>query len=76
MLHEDFIERKYYQSCPITITMQIKKTYSVSVILKDGNQSTIEVEAWGISWVPNEVEKTLRVNCPVDAEIIKIEKTK
>ena len=76
MLHEDFIERKYYQSCPITITMKIKKTSSVSVVFKDGNQSTIEVEAWGINWVSHEVEKTLRVNCPIDAEIIKIEKTK
>ena len=56
--------------------MQIKKTYSVSVAFKDGNQSTIEVEAWGINWVSHEVEKTLRVNCPIDAEIIKIEKTK
>lgn len=56
--------------------MQIKKTYSVSVVLKDGNQSTIEVEAWGISWVPNEVEKALKLNLPADAEIIKIEKTK
>lgn len=56
--------------------MKTKTTYSVSVALKDGGLSTSEVEAWGISWVPNEVEKVLNVNLPFDAEIIKIEKLK
>jgi hypothetical protein len=56
--------------------MKTKNTYSVSVAYKDGGLSTIEVEAWGISWVPNEVEKALKVNLPFDAEIIKIEKLK
>jgi hypothetical protein len=56
--------------------MKTKTTYSVSVALKDGGLSTIEVEAWGIGWISHEVEKTLRVNCPIDAEIIKIEKLK
>tara|TARA_R110000868_G_scaffold201206_1_gene448781 strand:- start:829 stop:999 length:171 start_codon:yes stop_codon:yes gene_type:complete len=56
--------------------MKTKNTYSVSVVLKDGSQCAIEIEAWGIGWISNEVEKTLRVNCPYDAEIIKIEKLK
>jgi hypothetical protein len=60
--------------------MKTKNTYSVSVVLKDGpridHSVAIEVEAWGINWVSHEVEKTLRVNLPFDAEIIRIEKTK
>ena len=56
--------------------MKTKNTYSVSVALKNGGLSTIEVEAWGIGWISHEVEKTLRMNLPFDAEIIKIEKTK
>ena len=56
--------------------MKTKNTYSVSVTLKDGGLSTIEVEAWGIGWISNEVEKALKVNLPLDAEIIKIEKLK
>jgi hypothetical protein len=56
--------------------MKTKNTYSVSVDLKDGDLSTIEVEAWGIGWISWEVEKALRMNIPIDAEIIKIEKTK
>jgi hypothetical protein len=56
--------------------MKTKTTYSVSVDLKDGGLSTIEVEAWGIGWISWEVEKTLNANLPFDAEIIKIEKLK
>ena len=60
--------------------MKTKTTYSVIVVLKDGpridHSVAIEVEAWGIGWISNEVEKALKVNHPIDAEIIKIEKIK
>jgi hypothetical protein len=56
--------------------MKTKTTYSVSVVYKDGSPSTIQVEAWGIGWISHEVEKALKVNLPIDAEIIKIEKLK
>ena len=54
--------------------MKIKNTYSVSVLYKDGSPTTIVVEAWGIGWISHEVEKALKVNLPLDAEIIRIEK--
>lgn len=54
--------------------MKTKNNYRVTTLFPKGALSTIEVEAWGISWVPNEVEKNLNVNLPLDAEIIKIEK--
>lgn len=60
--------------------MKTKNTYSVSVVLKEGSQIdhsvAIEVEAWGIGWISHEVEKALKVNLPLDAEIIRIEKIK
>ena len=60
--------------------MKTKTTYSVNVVLKDkttiDHSVAIEVEAWGIGWISNEVEKALKVNLPFDAEIIKIEKLK
>ena len=60
--------------------MKTKTTYSVNVVLKDkttiDHSVAIEVEAWGIGWISNEVEKVLKVNLPFDAEIIKIEKLK
>ena len=60
--------------------MKTKTTYSVNVVLKEGSRIdhsvAIEVEAWGIGWISHEVEKTLKVNIPFDAEIIKIEKLK
>lgn len=55
-------------------TMKTKNKYSVSVVYKDGIQSTIDVEAWGIGWIIHEVETTLKVNIPYDVEIIRIEK--
>lgn len=58
--------------------MKNKTTYSVSVVLKEGSRIdhsvAIEVEAWGIGWISNEVEKALNVNLPYDGEIVKIEK--
>lgn len=54
--------------------MKTKNNYSVTVALKDGGVSTAEIQAYGIMWIPNEVEKTMQVNCPYDGEIIKIEK--
>ena len=58
--------------------MKTKNKYSVSVVLKDktkiDHSVAIEVEAWGINWISNEVEKALKVNLPLDAEIIRIEK--
>lgn len=56
--------------------MKTKNKYTVSVAFSDGNQSTIKIEAWGIGWISHAVEKTLKVNIPFDAEIIKIEKLK
>lgn len=59
-------------------TMKTKNKYSVGVILKDKNKIdhsvAIEVEAWGIGWITHEVEESLKVNIPFDAEIIRIEK--
>jgi len=58
--------------------MKTKNKYSVIVVLRDKSKIdhsvTIDVEAWGIGWISYEVEKTLKVNIPFDAEIIKIEK--
>ena len=56
--------------------MKNKNTYSVSVVYKDGSLSTIEVEAYGIGWISHEIEKTLNVNLPIDAEIATIKKIK
>lgn len=61
-----------------TTTMKTKNTYSVGVVLKERSQIdhsvTIEIKAWGIGWISHEVEKALKVNLPIDGEIIKIEK--
>ena len=57
--------------------MKTKKNYRVTTLFPEGDQFTLTVETWGISWIPNESEKQLRINCPKDylqAEIIKIEK--
>lgn len=63
-----------------TQTVKTKNTYSVNVVLKDKSKIdhavAIEVEAWGITLITNEVEKALKVNIPFDAEVIKIEKLK
>ena len=60
--------------------MKTKNTYSVNIVLKKGSRIdhsvAIEVEAWGIGWISHEVEKALKVNLPLDAEIIRIEKIK
>lgn len=58
--------------------MKTKNTYSVGVVLKDKSRIdhsvTIDIEAWGIGWISHEVEKTLKVNIPFEAEIVRIEK--
>ena len=57
--------------------MKTKKTYRVTTILACGTQFVFDVAAWGISWIPNEAEKQLRINCPetyLKAEIIQIQK--
>lgn len=57
--------------------MKTKKNYRVTTLFPKGDQFIFAVETWGISWIPNESEKQLRINCPKDylqAEIIKIEK--
>ena len=56
--------------------MKTKNTYSVNIVYKDGSLSTIGVDAYGIGWISHEVEKVLKVNLPLDAEIIRIEKIK
>ena len=60
--------------------MKTKTTYSVIVVLKEGSRIdhsvAIEVQAYGIGWISHEVEKALKVNLPIDAEIIRIEKIK
>lgn len=59
--------------------MKNKKTYSVSVMLPKNVQLTFVVDAYGFRWIPTEVEKILRVNCPdtyLHAEIIRTEKIK
>lgn len=57
--------------------MNTKKQYRVTTLLPKGVEFTIDINAYGISWIPNETRKQLRVNCPdtyLFAEIIKIEK--
>jgi hypothetical protein len=59
--------------------MKKKNTYKVtaSVSTEIGSYPlpvTLEVAAYGITWVSHEVEKALKVNLPADGEIIKIEK--
>jgi hypothetical protein len=60
--------------------MKTKTNYSVNVVLKEGSRIdhsvAIEVQAYGIGWISHEVEKALKVNLPLDAEIIRIEKIK
>ena len=59
--------------------MKKKNTYKVTIARPVENccyplSSTLEVLAYGISWISHEVEKALNVNLPYDGEIIKIEK--
>ena len=56
-----------------------KKNYKVTVLISKEIGSyplpvTLEVAAYGITWISHEVEKALMVNLPIDGEIIKIEK--
>jgi hypothetical protein len=56
-----------------------KKNYKVTALISNEIGSyplpvTLEVLAYGITWVSHEVEKALKVNLPIDGEIIKIEK--
>lgn len=56
-----------------------KKNYKVTALISNEIGSyplpvTLEVLAYGITWVSHEVEKALKVNLPADGEIIKIEK--
>ena len=53
-----------------------KKPYQITATIEDA-VTTFVVAAYGISWIPNEVEKTLRTSHPdtyLFAEITKIEK--
>jgi len=59
--------------------MKKKNTYKVTVALPVENcgypqPSTLEVLAYGIGWISNEVEKALGMTYPFDFDITKIEK--
>lgn len=59
--------------------MKKKNTYKVTASISTEIGSyplpiTLEVAAYGIGWISHEVEKALKVNLPIDGEIIKIEK--
>lgn len=59
--------------------MKKKNTYKVTASISTEIGSyplpvTLEVLAYGITWISHEVEKALKVNLPIDGEIIKIEK--
>ena len=59
--------------------MKKKNTYKVTALISNEIGSyplpvTLEVAAYGITWISHEVEKVLKVNLPYDGEITKIEK--